>query len=218
MLCTQEASAFAWPAVARMAAVRGAAPRSEHSRKGAVAKGSRALHILLRLSQRNLPGSRSKVQGVDAFHEVAVTGANVDHHRHFAVAPKRVLEYKCELRVAERHVFLFLGQGLNDVPERRQRFVDGHRLCETLLRVVQLRELLGPSQIDEMKFARGFLFGNGIHPWDRQMQGDRGKGTVRGMDGLGSASTTINKGFQCNCCVLDCYSATSVGFTKRCAV
>lgn len=65
---------------------------------------------------------------------IVKNGADTDKHKRFAVLRQRVLQQIRERGVAEGHVALLRGAGLDDVTQSRERLVDVLRLLEGLAR------------------------------------------------------------------------------------
>lgn len=84
----------------------------------------------LRLSCRNKRSGvsvRAEVyshERIDTFFDVVHIGGHVDEHERLRAASDRVLHQHGEFVVAVRYVGLLSGQGVDHVPEGRERLID----------------------------------------------------------------------------------------------
>ncbi len=78
---------------------------------------------------------------------------NLHHHEGLAVSAERVLQQVCEAGVPEGHVWVFGAQGVDDVAQRRQWFVDTLSLTQTAALGAGFGNPLGTSQIHQIEFT-----------------------------------------------------------------
>lgn len=79
--------------------------------------------------------------------------SHLNHHEGLAVPTQRVLQQVGEAGVSERDVGVFTPQRVDDVSERRQRFVDALSLSETTALRPRLTDPLRARQVHQVQLS-----------------------------------------------------------------